>query len=301
MHLGAHAKTLGLQVYQRLDALLHAAPHLRVQRTQADLQPRRRRNHVVGLPGMHRAHRHHRRLQRVHMARHNGLQRHHDGRRRHHHIGGLVRHGPMPAHAVQRHRGVVRRGHGRPTAKHQLALRNARHVVHGKNRIARKTLKQPVFHHLQRATAAFFGGLKNQVQRAVKHTALRQLLRRSQQHGGVAVVAAGVHHAVVATGPIGPRGFHNRQRVHVGPQTQAARRTAPAQLAYHTGATQVGAHRIAPAAQLVGHQRAGAVLVKSQFGVAVNVAPQGHKFLNRVIAETFQGRFSSGKGGRAGS
>jgi hypothetical protein len=36
-----------------------------------------------------------------------------------------------------------------------------------------------------------------------KPPCLRQVLRRGQQHGGVAVVAAGVHHAVVAAAPVG--------------------------------------------------------------------------------------------------
>jgi hypothetical protein len=83
-------------------------------------------------------------------------------------------------------------------AQQQLALPEARHVVHGKNRVAGEAVKQAVFHHLARATQAFFGGLKDQVQRAVKCRRRCQVLGGGQQHRGVPVVAAGVHQAGMA-------------------------------------------------------------------------------------------------------
>ena len=64
------------------------------------------------------------------------------------------------------------------------------------------------------------------------------MMRRRQQHGGVAVVAAGVHDAFVAAGVFQAGGFLDRQRVHVGAQAQALAALAPAQLADHAGAAQ---------------------------------------------------------------
>ena len=286
--VGPHPEALGLAVNQAADALLQQHTHLGVQRTHAQLQPGGGGYHVVGLPGMHRTHGDHRRLQGVGVARHHGLQGHDDGRCGHHRVGGPVRHGPVPAHAVQGDGGVIGRGHHGASPEDQLPLGVAGHVVHGKNCIARKLLEQAVLHHLQGTATAFFGGLEDEVQRAVKAAFFRQALRGGQQHGGVAVVAAGVHHAVVAAAPVGPGGFVDGQRIHVGPQPQPLARCAAHQLADHARATQAGGHAIAPAAQLLGHQRTGAVFGKGQFGVAVDVAPQVDEGLEGVAGVVSQ-------------
>ena len=189
---------------------------------------------------------------------------------------------------VQGHRHIVGRGQCGTAAEHQLPLWEAGHVVHGKNGVAGEALEQPVVHHLECAAAAFLGRLEDQVERAAPSAGVRQQLGRRQQHGGVAIMAAGVHQAWAAAGPSGTGGFGDRQRVHVGAQAYARRALATHQLADHARAAQAGAHRIAPAAQFVGHQRAGAVLVKRQLGVLVDVAPQGDEFLQGAVAQTFQ-------------
>ena len=135
--------------------------------------------------------------------------------------------------------------HRRALAQHQTPLRDAGHVVHREHRVAGPALEQAVVHHAQRTAAAFLGRLEDQVERAVEAgtgAALGQVLRRGQQDRGVAIVAAGVHHAA---------------------------NQAPD----HAGAADAGSDLVAPGAQLVGHQRGGAVLVEGQLGVAVDVAP----------------------------
>ena len=164
-------------------------------------------------------------------------------------------------------------------------MAKARHVVHGKNRIARKALKQAVFHHLARATQAFFGRLKNQVQGSVKCCAACQVFGRGQQHGGVAVVAAGVHQAGVAAGVGQASGFLNGQGVHVGTQAQTARTRAALELPHHTGAAQAAGDGVAPALQAFGHQVTGAKLLKTDFRVLVDVAAQRRE----GICACFQG------------
>jgi hypothetical protein len=74
-------------------------------------------------------------------------------------------------------------------------------------------------HHAHCATPTFFGGLKNQIQSAVKRGITRQGFGGGQQHGSVPVMAACVHEARLATGPIHACGFLNGQSIHVSTQT----------------------------------------------------------------------------------
>jgi hypothetical protein len=53
-----------------------------------------------------------------------------------------------------------------------------------------------------RAATAFLGRLEDQVQRAFKPCIKRNGFGRREQHGGVAIVAAGVHEAGLAAGPL---------------------------------------------------------------------------------------------------
>ncbi len=75
-------------------------------------------------------------------------------------------------------------------------------------------------------------------------------------------------------GPLGAAGLVDRQRIHVGAQAQALRALAAHQRADHAGAADAALDRVAPAFELVGHQRGGAVLLEGQLGVAVDVAAQ---------------------------
>ena len=97
---------------------------------------------------------------------------------------------------------------------------------------------------------------------------------RSQQHGGVSVVAAGMHQTRMATGMGQAGGFLNGQRVHVSPQAQLAQTIAAFKLSHHTRATQAACNFIAPLLQALCHQVAGAKLLESNFGVLVNVTTQ---------------------------
>ena len=109
-----------------------------------------------------------------------------------------------------------------PALTANLPDRQARPVVHAKHGIHRELLEQAVLDHLARAAAALFGRLENQVHRAVKIAVLGQVLRGGQQHGGVAVMAAGVHLAGVLAGVGKGVELLHRQGVHVGPQANGA-------------------------------------------------------------------------------
>lgn len=110
----------------------------------------------------------------------------------------------------------IGRAHEGAAGEAQVAGGEAGHVVHGEHRVAGETLKQAVFNHHSGAAAAFFRRLKDQVQRAAEVRLPRQIARRRQQHGGVPVVAAGVHHPGMGAGVRQAGRFGNRQGVHVG-------------------------------------------------------------------------------------
>jgi hypothetical protein len=103
---------------------------------------------------------------------------------------------------------------------------------------------------------------------------LRQVPGRGQQHGGVAVVAAGVHAAVVLRAVREVVLLLQRQRVQVGAQADGALAVAAAQHADDAGAGDAGVHLEAPFAQLVGHDLRGAVLLEAEFRVGMDVAAQ---------------------------
>ena len=177
-----------------------------------------------------------------------------------------------------------------------MPLRLSWHVVHGKDGLAGELLEQAVFHHLLGAAQAFFGGLKNQVHRARKHPLLSDVLGRSQQHGGVTIVATGVHDAHLAAGIGQAGGFFNGQGVHVGTDADAFGARAFFELADHTGAAQAPSHLVAPGAQLLGHQVTGAVLLVAHLRVPVDVAAHrdelirlGVMGLQFVVHQSFSG------------
>ena len=112
--------------------------------------------------------------------------------------------------------------------------------------------------------------------------------RGPQQHGGVPVMAAGMHRSGGLGGVVDPRFLVDRQRVHVGAQADGAARGVrlPLDDAHDAGAPDAGDDLVtAEFAQLLGHERAGAVGVEQDLGVFVDVAaPLGD--LGQQLGET---------------
>ena len=79
-----------------------------------------------------------------------------------------------------------------------LSRRQAGPVVHGVDLVGGKTLEQALLHHDLPAAAAFLRGLEDHVGGAVEIARLGEVARRAEQHGGVAVVAAGMHPALMS-------------------------------------------------------------------------------------------------------
>lgn len=101
-----------------------------------------------------------------------------------------------------------------------------------------------------------------------------QVLRRAQQHRGVAVVAAAVHAA--ADGGLVREAvvLGHGQRVHVGAQADGLAAAAAAQDADHAGFPQPRVDFQPPLAQALGHQVGGARFLEGQLGMGVDVTAQ---------------------------
>jgi len=137
-----------------------------------------------------------------------------------------------------------------------------------------------VFNHHSGAAAAFFRRLKDQVQRAAEVRLPRQIARRRQQHGGVPVVAAGVHHPGMGAGVRQTGRFGNRQSVHVG--ADAERFSWPAlQCGDNAGLSYAARDAVTPFRQPLRHQIRRRELLKAQLRVGVNVvAKRDHLIMN---------------------
>ena len=166
-----------------------------------------------------------------------------------------------------------------------LADRDAGEVVHAEDGIAGEALEEALFDHAPRATAAaeLLGGLEDQHDSAVapKLPTLHMLgeeLGGTEQHRGMAVVAAAMHLAGHGARPRQPGHLLHRDGVHVGAQAdRAPAAVTHAQHAHHAGDGDAGMHLVAPGAQALGDQGAGGMLLEAELGVAVDgMAPGPH-------------------------
>ena len=157
-------------------------------------------------------------------ARNQGLQLADDGAGHRNGVQRGVRHGGMAAFALNLDLEAEVRGHDGAYAHRHLSCRQRRPVVQRKHGFAGEFFKQAIVHHGLGAGTAFFCWLKNQMHRAIKVGLLAQQGRRAQQHGGVAVVATGMHAALVLADVLESIDFCDRQGIHVSANANAAAR-----------------------------------------------------------------------------
>ena len=163
--------------------------------------------------------------------------------------------------------------HHRPRADLEFADRQPRPVVHPEHGLAREFVEQPVLDHRIGAALTLLRRLKDEMHGAVEIARFREIARRAEQHRRVPVMAAGVHAAVVLRPVRKGVGFENRQAIHIGPQPDRARRVADPQPSDEAGLADAAMHLDPKALELFGHKVGGALLLKAQFGVSVDVAP----------------------------
>ena len=112
----------------------------------------------------------------------------------------------------------VGRRHDRSRADGEVADRHARKIVHAVDFLDAETVDQAVPHHAAPAGAALLGRLEDHHGGAGEIAGFGEIFGGAEQHGGVAVMAAGVHLARHCRF-VGQAGFLlDRQRVHVGAQ-----------------------------------------------------------------------------------
>jgi hypothetical protein len=90
--------------------------------------------------------------------------------------------------------------------------------VHAVNRLDRIAFQHPFFDHQPRAALILLGGLEDEMNRAGEIARLGEVSGGAEQHGGVAVMAAGVHAPLMLRSVGEVVALIDRQRVHVGTQ-----------------------------------------------------------------------------------
>ncbi|KAG1244131.1 hypothetical protein G6F68_015572 [Rhizopus microsporus] len=174
---------------------------------------------------------------------------------------------------------AVRRRHHRPGVDADRARPQARPIMQRVDRVTRKRVEQAVLKHGARTAPALFGRLENQHGRAVEIARLRQVLRRPDQHRGVAVMTATVHQARLGGLVTEVVILGHGQGVHVGAQHDCPVRRAVLDHPDYAGLGDAGVRFDAPAAQRVRHHLGCPVLFVAELGMHVDIAPQRHNFV----------------------
>jgi hypothetical protein len=98
------------------------------------------------------------------------------------------------------------------------------------------------------------------------------MLRRRQQHGHMAVVAAGVHFSWVLAGVWKLVELLHGQGVHVGTQANGAVAYAVFDNAYYPCGAHAAVNRYSPFGELGSYHVSGALLLKTKFRMRVDIA-----------------------------
>ena len=187
------AEGFRLQVNQRLNPLTDQFPRAPGAGANPDLQARFTGNNGGERPGIERTNRDHGGIMGINIARDDGLERQHNSRSSNNGVRRHVRQCAVSAQALYRHFNNINRSRNGPGPNGNLPRFITRNIMERENRIAGKALEQPLFDHALSPAHIFFGRLKNQVHCSIKIQAFGQVARRPQQHGGVAVMATGMH------------------------------------------------------------------------------------------------------------
>src|SRR5690606_10125427 len=202
-------------------------------------------------------------------------------------------HGRVTAFATQGEREDVEGCHDGPAVHRRHTDRQTGPVMHGIYRLHRETLEEAFLHHGATTALIFFGGLENKYHRTAEVRILCQLTRRTQKHGGVAVMAAGVHPASMGGSVLHLIQLSYVECIHVctkadgGPFAQCT-----AQHTHHASTPQTFMHLQPPAAEQFGHAGRGAVLLEGGFRVPMKVVAPIVEILQFLGAELDHG-FSS--------
>lgn len=155
----------------------------------------------------------------------------------------------------------------------------------------------PFLDHTQRAAlalaiAGLLGGLEHKAHpsaQALDGETLAQQVGGAEQHGGVGVVATGVHDTGVGGGETVRGSLHDGQRVHIGPDGDG-RPVRITQVADDTGSSHPGANGYAAdLAERISHEGGGARLLKAKLRVGMDVTPETHEFVREGVGAVEHG------------
>ena len=154
-----------------------------------------------------------------------------------------------------------------------LTDRDAGLVMESEDGVAREFVEQPLFDHDPAAAATLFGGLKDQMHRALEILILGEVFGGAKQHRRVPVMTTSVHLAVFGRTVGELVQLLDRQRVHIGAQPDRRWRVAALDGADDAGAGKPTMDFAAKFNELCRDQISGAALGKSQFGMSMDVMP----------------------------
>ena len=200
-------------------------PDSRILGTNRPLQPGQSCDDVWGSPRVELSHGHDRRTGRIDLARDDRLQRHDHETPDHDGVDAFVGAGSVRALPDNLNREIIRRridgALGHDDGPRMIVAVEMAAEYHA------RAFQRPCFDHGQRAGAFFLCRLKNQSHGSRQVFLLGEKRRRAEQHGGVPIVAAGVHDTVMDRREIQAGVFLNRQRVRIGTQDDAGDSSAP--------------------------------------------------------------------------
>jgi hypothetical protein len=128
-------------------------------------------------------------------------------------------------------------GHRRTWRGDNLALWDARHVVDAEDSLNRELIEQTFLDHATPARNVLFGGLKNKLDGPVEFAALGEGASRAEQHRHVSVMTTSVHLPSLQRPMGNVVQFLERERIHVGTQTDRSPARSSPERADNAGAS----------------------------------------------------------------
>src|SRR4051794_12026318 len=222
----------------------------------------------------------HRVVDRVNLARHYALKRLDDLAAGEQWVAALMRHRGVAALAEHPDRELVDRGHDRTGAHGKSAQRQLRPIVQAEHPLGREALEEALGDHAAAAAAVLaaelLGRLEDQVDGPVEVAGLREVAGGAEQHRRVPVMPTGVHQPGMDGRPGQARFLVDRQRVHVGAQTD---RAAAGPRPDHADDARLRKARVnlvdAERAQLLGHESRGGALLEPELRMGVEMPAPG--------------------------
>ena len=144
-----------------LHAIFNEVEHFEGEGAHSTLNDAEIGHHVGGFARMHHGDRNDARIDRLFIARDDGLKRHDQLAGHGHGVNAIVGQGGVAAFAVNGNFEFVARRHDRARADGKGAHWGARPVVHAKHGLHGELLEHAVFDHFAGTAAAFFSGLEN--------------------------------------------------------------------------------------------------------------------------------------------